>query len=328
MLSGLHPLAALAAGIAWAASATLPQPAAAAQSAASAAAKGRITSLSVQVTDPALPTAARKTLTSKIDALVARVLATPALTDPRGFSIGRSARIHAPSEGFPGSHPARAEAILLIQEIDLEHGAKPDAAGTYMGRLEGPTFRVFVNDLMALYANVSGGDPVRDVQYLPLRTGTVQGFPVYRVGVRDVVVVTKPGREPFVNVTKGEYLQKLIDETRASIAEIGGTPHPKMQATLDSQTTALAALSPQERAGPACASSRLRQFFGDCRAPDASFYVRPNLGYFDKGAPKTVIQLVAISTPAEGGHGHKTLEPKLRAAAAVLDFQAIQASLD
>ncbi|MCH8686136.1 hypothetical protein [Pedomonas mirosovicensis] len=328
MPSCLRSTAAVAVGIACAVGAVLPHSAVAVQSAASAAAKGRITPLSVQVTDPALPVAARKTLTSKIDALVARVLATPALTDPRGFSIRRSARIDTLPEGFPASHPARAEAIILPQEIDLEHGAKPDAAGAYMGRLEGPTFRIFINDLMAFYANAAGSDPVRDIQYLPLKTGSVQGFPVYRVGVRDVVVVTKPGREPFVNVTKGEYLQKLIDETRATIAEIGGTPHPKMQATLDEQTAALAALSPLERAEPACVSARLRQVFGDCSAADASFYVRPNLDYFDKGAPKGAVQLVAISSPAEGGHGHPRLEPRLRAAAAALDFQAIQASLD
>lgn len=325
----LRSVAALAVGFACTIGATLPQAAASEQSAASAAAKGRVTQLLVQVTDPTLPAAARKTLTGRIDTLLGRVQATPALANPHGFSIARSARIHAPHENFPASHPARAEAILLVQEIDLEGGkSKPDAAGTYMGWLEGPTLRVYINDLMSLYANVTQGNFARDAQYLPRRTGTVQGFPVYRVGVRDVVVVAKPGREPFVNVTKGEYLQKLIDETRATIAEIGGTPHPKMQETLNEQMAALAALSPQERAEPACVSARLREAFGDCRAADASFYVRPNLDYFDKGAPKSAIQLVAVTVPAEGGHGHKRLVPRLREAVGDLDFKAIQASLD
>lgn len=329
MTSFLRSMTALAAGLAWAISATLSQPAAAEQSAASAAAKGRVTPLSVQVTDPALPAAARKTLTGKIDALLGRVQATPALANPHGFSIARSARIHAPHENFPASHPTRAEAILLVQEIDLERGkSKPDAAGTYMGWLEGPTLRIYINDLMSLYANVTQGNFARDAQYLPLRTGTVQGFPIYRVGVRDVVVVAKPGRELFVNVTKGEHLQKLIEETRATIAEIGGTLHPKMQETLNEQMAALAALSPQERAEPACVSARLRETFGDCRAADASFYVRPNLDYFDKGASKSAIQLVAVTVPAEGGPGHKRLEPRLREAVGNLDFRAIQASLD
>lgn len=168
----------------------------------------------------------------------------------------------------------------------------------------------------------------REVQNLPIRMNLAQGFPVFRVGVRDVVLVAKPGRLPYAPVTKAEYLQGLIDQTRATIAEIGGTPHPKMQATLDDQTAALAALSPQERAAPACASSRLRQFFGDCTEPNATYYVRPNLDYFDKGAPKSAVQLVMISVPAGGGHGHKRLEPRMRAAAAEMDYAAIQAGLD
>ena len=281
----------------------------------------------MQVTDPTLPPAARKAITAKVGTLLGHALATPALTDPRGFSLTRTVRIHAPQDGLPRALPARAEAIMIAQDIDLESGAKPDASGAYMGRLEGPSFRILVNDLFALYANYSGGDPA-DVQYLPLTRGTVQGFPVFRVGVRDVVLVTKPGRQPWVNVTKGEYLRTLVSQTRASIAEIGGTPHPKMQATLDSQSAELAALSPQERAAPACASSRLRQTFGDCAARDATFLVRPNLDYFDKGAPKTAVQLVAVSAPAEGGHGHKRLEPVMRAAAAAIDYRAIQAGLD
>lgn len=299
------------------------------QSTASAAAKGRIAPVSVQVTDPRLPQPARKALTAKVEALMARALTTPAFADPHGFSLTRSIRIHAPLEGMPPAHPARAEAIMIAQDIDLESGAKPDASSAYMGRLEGPTFRIVVNDLHALYANYSGGgDPAREVQYLPSRMTMTQGFPVFRVGVRDVVLIAKPGRRPYVHVTKAEHLQTLIDETRASIAQAGGPPHPKMQATLDEQTAALAALSTQDRAAPACASARLRQYFGDCAEKNATFYVRPNLDYFDKGAPKSAVQLVMISTPAEGGHGHKRLEPRMRAAGAAMDYAAIQAELD
>lgn len=298
-------------------------------STASSVAKGRVAPVSVQVTDPTLAAPIRKAMSGKVEALMARALATPALSDPRGFSLTRSVRIHAPQDGLPVAHPARAEAIMIAQEIDLESGAKPDANGAYMGRLEGPGLHIHVNNLFALYANYSGGGtPAREIQYLPLTRGTLQGFPVFRVGLRDVVLVTKPGRNPWVHVTKGEYLQHLVNESRSAIVDIGGPPHPKMQATLAAQSTELAALSPQQRAEPACASSRLRQTFGDCAAGDATFYVRPNLDYFDPGAPKTAVQLVAISTPAEGGHGHPRLEPKLRAAAASIDYRAIQANLD
>ena len=323
MFSSLRPSIRLVAVVLAAVSA----PAHAVPSAASLAAKGRIAPVSVQVTDPSLPPAARKAMTAKVEGLLGRALATPAFTDPHGFSLTRTVRIHAPQDALPRALPAVAQAIMIAQDIDLESGAKPDANGAYMGRLEGPGFHIHVNNLFALYANYAGGDPA-DLLYLPLRRGTVQGFPVFRVGVRDVVLVTKPGRQPWVNVTKGEYLEKQVADTRASIAQVGGTPHPKMQATLDRQSAELAALSPQDRREPACASSRLRQTFGDCADPSATFLVRANADYFDKGAPKTAVQLVAISTPAEGGHGHKRLEPVLRAAGAAIDYRAIQASLD
>ncbi|MEW5687983.1 MAG: hypothetical protein AB1942_23965 [Pseudomonadota bacterium] len=309
--------------------ATFAGPAAAVPSAASQAAKGRVTPISTQVTDPSLPTPARKALDAKAEALLGRILATPALADPHGFSIRRSVRIHAQPTGMPAGLPAMMDLLVLPQEVDLDAGAKPDAAGTYMGRLEGPPMHAYVNNLLALYANYSGGgDPATEIQYLPIQRGVVQGFPVYRVGVKDVVLITKPGRKPWVNVTKGEYLQKQVAETRKTIADIGGPPHPRMQQQLDEQTAALARLSPADRAAPACASSRLREPFGDCAARDATFYVRPNLDYFDRGAPRGAVQLVMIATPAEGGHGHPRLEPKLRAAGAALDYRAIQAALD
>jgi hypothetical protein len=297
------------------------------QSAASAAAKGRIAPVSLQVTDASLPAPARKALAAKMDGLIARALATPAFHDPHGFSLTRTVRIHEPDA--LATAPARAEATLIAQDIDLESGAKPDATGAYMGRLEGPSFRIAVNDLLVLYANLGGReDAVREAQHLQMPMTLVQGFPMFRVGIRDVVLVTKPGRLPYVHVTKGEHLQQLLDATRESVAASGGPVHPKLQATLDRQMAELAALTPQERAAPACVSARLRQSFGDCAEKFAVFYVRPNPDYFDKGAPRTAVQLVAISTPAEGGHGHKRLEPVMRAAGAAIDYRAIQAGLD
>lgn len=304
-------------------------PAVAEQSAASAAAKGRVTPMSVQVTSPNIPAAQTKALTAKAEAIQQRALSTPALADPRGFSISRSLRIHAPSDGMPAHYPAVSEATMIPQMLDLEAGAKPDASGAYMGRLEGPTFRVHINNFNALFANATGWSdrPLSDFREMPMQQGVAMGLPVYRVGIRDVILITKPGREPFVRVTKGEWLQRRVDETRADIVKMGGTPHPTMASILSDFETALGSLSPQERAAPACASSRIRQHFGDCAA-GASHYVRINPDFFDRTLPKGSVQMVAISTPVGGGHGHKILEPKLRAAAAAMDVVAIQASLD
>ena len=285
-------------------------PALAEQSAASAAAKGRVAPLSVQVIG-ALPAAEAKAFTAKAGAIIDKVLATPALDQPRGFSITRSLTIDSQPSDLPQSNPFIGRATMIPQMLDLEAGAKPDANGAYMGRLEGPTFQIRFNNLTALYANNDGGG-MAEPRDLPLKMASIQGFPTFQVGVRQVILVAKPGRQPYVPMTKGEYLQWLSKEVPTD-TRIAPTQ---------------AALTPQDRAAPACASSRLRDLFGDCSKSDANYYVRLNPDYFDKGARKGAVQLVAISTPIPGGHGHKILEPKLKAAASELDLKSIQAMLD
>lgn len=282
----------------------------AAQSPASAAAKGRVAPLVIQVTDPSLPAAQSKALATRMDGLVDRALATPAFVRPTGFSLTRSVKI---DEALPGQ-PARATATMIAQSINLEAGAKPDASGAYMGRLEGPTLRLIANDLLSLYPNTSWSDTAAtEMRYMPQQVGERDGFPIYRVGIRKVIVVAKPGRQPFVRMTKAERLQGLM-------AEFTGPERAELAQDL-------AALSPRERAEPACVSARLSQQFGDC-AKGAEAYVRINTAYFDKGLPRGAVQLVMISSPEEGGYGHRVLEPKMRAAAAAIDLKAIQANLD
>ena len=69
-------------------------------------------------------------------------------------------------------------------------------------------------------------------------------------------------------------------------------------------------------------------FLGDCNASDAVPYVKVNTHYFERGLAQGSVQLVTISTPAEGGFGHPRLEPKFREAGAALDLDAIRARLD
>ena len=284
-------------------------PALAEQSPASAAAKGRIAPFSVQVIG-ALPPAEVKAFTAKAGTIVDKVLATPTLHQPRGFSITRSLTIDSPPSDQPQGQPFLGRVTMIPQMIDLEAGAKPDAAGAYMGRLEGPTFQIRFNNLAAIYPN-DNGDRLDQPRDLPLKMAQVQGFPVFQVGVRQVILVAKPGRQPYQPMTKGQYLDWLAKEIP------GDTRLAPTRA----------ALTGPQLAAPACASSRLRELFGDC-AKGAAPYVRLNPSYFDKGARKGAIQLVAISTPIPGGHGHKILEPKLKAAAAELDLASIQALLD
>ena len=284
-------------------------PALAEQSPASAAAKGRIAPFSVQVIG-ALPPAEVKAFTAKAGTIVDKVLATPTLHQPRGFSITRSLTIDSPPSEQPQGQPFLGRVTMIPQMINLEAGAKPDAAGAYMGRLEGPTFQIRFNNLAAIYPN-DNGDRLDQPRDLPLKMASIQGFPVFQVGIRQVILIAKPGRQPYAPMTKGQYLDWLTKEIP------GDTRLAPTRASLT---------GPQ-LAAPACASSRLRELFGDC-AKGAAPYVRLNPDYFDKGARKGAIQLVAISTPIPGGHGHKILEPKLKAAAAELDLASIQALLD
>lgn len=280
------------------------------QSAASAAAKGRVAPLGVQLIGQQ-SAAETKAFTTKASAIIDKALSTPTLNQPRGFSITRSLTIDTPPSEQPQSNPYIGRATMILQMIDIEGGSKADASGAYMGRLEGPGMNIRFNNLAAIYANSGGGGGMSEPRYLPMKMQAIQGFPVFKVGLNQVIVVAKPGRLPYVPMTKAEYLQHLATEI----------DDPKLAADL-------AALSPAERNAPACVSSRLSQRFGECAEKDATYYVRLNPNYFDKGARKGAIQLVTISTPIPGGHGHKILEPKLKAAASEIDLKSIQAMLD
>ena len=280
------------------------------QDSASAAAKGRVTPLNVQVTY-ALPAAGTKRLTAKGAAITNLILKTPAFTDPHGFSLTRSLKIDPPLDGF-GWHPARGEIVMIAQEIDLSASPKPDASGAYMGRLEGPTFRVRLNDLTALYANISDTQALTDALTLPMMRVSERGYPVFRVGLRDVILIAPSGRLPYTQVSKVEYLQSLIDAEAALEAQFGPSSNPKTVDYRRRLAAEKAAMTPVTGAEPACASARLSEIFGDCAAGDAAFYVRLNTDYFRREPGAGSVQLITVSVPVEGRDGHKRLEPKLR----------------
>lgn len=298
-----------------------------AQDPASAAARGRITSLTVQVTY-SLPAAETKRLTAKASAAIDQVLQTPALKDPHGFSLTRSLKIDEPLEGFDW-HPARAEVVMIAQDIDMSANPKPDANGAYMGRLEGPTFRIGLNNLRALYANISSDQgALKGFLILPMMRVSDQGYPVFRVGLRDVILIAKPGKLPYAPVSKAEYLQSLIQQEEDLHARFGPPSNPRAKAYYDRLLADRAALTPETGAAPACHSARLSQTFGDCSESGADFYVRLNTDYFERGKGAGSLQLLTVSVPVEGRDGHKRLEPKFRDAAGALDLNALSALLD
>ena len=102
-----------------AAALVLASPAHAEQSPASAAAKGRVAPLSVQVIG-GLPPAEVKAFTAKAGAIIDKALATPALRQPRGFSITRSLTIDSPpSSDQSQGQPFLGRATMIPQMIDL-----------------------------------------------------------------------------------------------------------------------------------------------------------------------------------------------------------------
>ena len=318
-------IACLAAGLALAA------PAAAQQDPASAAAPGRVFPLGSEVRDRRLSKADGAAVIAKVDKLLGRLLATPALADPHGFSINRHITVDSLEPGMPAWHPAAAEASILLKAINLNNGSTRDAAtGTYGGVGEGPAIRIRVNDLTALYPWPGADDDRPTFYYLTTKPDDRGGFPMLKFRSREHVIIAKPGRLPFRHVTKQAYLERAIADERAGIAKFGGEPVPGLEKGLADKLAELAALSPTERAAPACEGSELQRgtSFTPCNEPGANYIVTVNPDYFDRSLPKTAIQLVSVSVPQEGGVGHKVLQPIVRAAVAALDLDAIRQTLE
>lgn len=296
----------------------------------SARAPGRVAPANIELRDSRVPQAQARAMATEVDGLLDRLLATPALADPHGFAISRQVILVPPRIGMPDWHPSAAEATLLARAIAVHGGSRADAAGAWSGVGEGPTLQLTVNDLGALYVWPEEGEDDRP-KFFELTNAPDErdGFPVLHFRSRDHVVIARPGRRPYRHVSKQEVLDREIGDYRKIVDELSGNAAPRLLETLRELEAELAALSPVERAEPACQDGSRRQgLFTDCAKVGAHFVVAVDPDYFDRDRPKTAIQLVTISAPSEGAQGHPTLSPLMREAMEQLDLRAIQALLD
>ncbi|WP_129793050.1 hypothetical protein [Sphingosinicella sp. CPCC 101087] len=291
---------------------------------------GRVTPSSVEIRNARVPRGQAAAMAEAIDGILARLLETPALRSPRGFAINRGVIISAPAADEPASAPVRAEAMLLLREVNPAEGSRADAAGAYSGIGEGPAIRITVNDAGALFPNAGEGIDGREPFYeLTNNPGQRDGFAVLRFRSRDHVVITRPGLLPYRLVTKQEVLEREVEEYRRAVADLAGNAAPPLLATLTEREAELAALPDPERSAPACQNgSRRGGSFVPCTERGAHHVVALNPAYFDRSRPRTALQLVTISAPSAGGVGHALLEPVARSAVEALDLAAIQRLLN
>lgn len=307
----------------------LAAPALAGQNAA-AAQPGRVSPTSLSQRDVRLPKAEASGMAAAVERLLfSPLLATSALADPQGFAISRQLIIAPPPEGMPRSGPSIAQGHILLRAVDLSAGSKPDAAGAYNGVGEGPGIQFTVNDPSALYPWEVEEKPGRPAFYdMDPNPELRRGFPVLRFRTKEHIVIAKPGRKPYRHVTKAELLAREIADRQEVLAKLGADAAPGLLQDQTEQQAELAALSPGERAAPAClGGSRKRGTFTPCSERGANYVVAMDPAYFDPGLPKTAIQLITLIAPAQHRDEHKWLGPVARQAVAAMDLAALQRAL-
>lgn len=289
---------------------------------------GRVSPTSLNLRDPRLPAAESSRMVAEVERLLfAPLLVTPALAQPQGFAIGRQLILAPPPAGAPKTGPTLVHGHLLLRAIDPAR-SKPDAAGAYNGVGEGPAIQFTINDPGALYPWPGSEEGRESFFDLDPRPAQRSGFPVLRFRSKDHIVIAKPGRKPYRHVSKREVLEREIGDRRGVLAKLGADAAPVLLREQADQEAELAALSPTERASPAClGGSRKRGTFTPCSESGAMFVVAMDPGYFDPALPRTAIQLITLIAPIPHRDEHKALGPVTRAAVEAMDLAALQRAL-
>jgi len=82
----------------------------------------------------------------------------------------------------------------------------------------GASLMLYINDP----ARLAGSPVTGNIYLLPERVTEFYGYPVYRNTDREVTLISKIRTSPFVSVTRGEYLQQLIETETKKQKEYGG----------------------------------------------------------------------------------------------------------
>lgn len=306
-------------------------------------ARGAVTPISFTLQDSRLPASQAAQLRIPLEAILARLRQSGALSSMQGFSIDQSIRLSSQPDALANA-PATGLAFLLVRRIDPARSRVDKASGALLGIGEGPGIEVQVNDQRALFGYSVGMDAQGDYYQLAVKPRRLQGFPVLEIGNKDVVVINKPGRKPFRHISRQRYLEGLLATDREQLAaleaQLAGTRDAESRAQIQPylrqwrdaaahKQALLAGMSAAERAAPTCqASQSTRQLFGACDAPGAVYYVTFNPDYFQSGLARSSVQLLTISVVGKQFLNDHTLGKRVRQAVGQLDLQALQQSLD
>lgn len=305
-------------------------------------APGSVGAAQMDVQGQPLPKAEMPRLRARLDGLLAQLRQTPALAPLRGFAIDQGLGLFEQAAELRGA-PAIGQAMLLVRRVDPARSEKA-AQGGWRGYGEGPGVMLRVNDPRALLGYPVGKDAQGDYFQVAVKPRRLQGMPVLQVGNKDVVVVHKPGRKPFVHVSRQRYLEGLLAGEREHLdslhRQLDGADADsrnmlmqfirQWQARVEQKQAQLAAMSEAERRAPTCQGGQQRpgQLFSTCDAPGAVYYVAVSADYFQPGLPASSVQLLTLSVVNKGFLNDRTLGKKLRQAVAQLDLPGLQRNLD
>jgi hypothetical protein len=294
---------------------------AAEQDAASQAAPGQV-ALTYDFSGVLPADKARMTASAKAAAAV--VLATPALTDPRGVAVNGGVHGGQTGRGLSKSGPYAAFGVIILRRIRLDLKRKADAQGRFEGEGEGPTIHLVLNNLNFLTGN--GPPPAADEIYvLPNTVRWDRGVMPVRSGDWDVLVVGRPDRAPFVHLTRREILESAVARMQPSPG-LDDVRAGRLAAKRDEYVRELARLSPAQLAEPGCEHGFLDKKLSKsgCETPGANFLVRYNLDYFDPAKPRTALQIIALQVRRRGPGSDAMLTDRLRTAAGQVDLAALR----
>jgi len=289
-----------------------------------------------------LPKEQADAMKRKVEAILQRLLQTPALSTMQGFSIDRHIHLDnmVSSPGIVGG-----KSFLLVRRVHPSQSKRDPSSGALRGVGEGPVIKVHVNDRDAVFGEYSKeNENLGTTRESSVKMRLLHGFPVYELGSRDVVVIAKPGREPFVPVSKQRYLEGLLsldlELAKFQREQLAKAQDPrdrtnlekylaKSEAAINEKQAMLNALSEAERREQACPSKKSKggPFIG-CNEKGATHYLALNPDYFDAAKPKGSIELVTIEVVGKRFLNDKALGTLTRQALEQLDLAGLQASLD
>lgn len=292
-------------------------------------------------------------VTTRVTKMLEVVLRAPRLHEPKGMSLSSDILVEAPPPHAAKHHPALVRASVLAQDVVLENkrSVQDKKTGTWKGTGEGPALRLHLNDLGAFLSNDTL-DLSKPAQFFsaPRKVGEVQGFPVYGVGGKEVLLLSKRDTLPWRPFPVESYFQMLIAQeqetqavfqkqrssaTGAEKAELDKVLAER-QATIDALKGELAQLSPAQRQAGACLSAKRKRnnptgLDLTC-APAADPLMVVNQDVFTRSAPKGSLQLLTISSTwgvlPKDDRMPNILGRIVRASLQDMDLEALQAMLD